>query len=199
MLNGESIILVEGQTDKVIIEKIVRKATCKEVTFSVQNGIGNLLKRIKTYPKASGARRIGIIIDANNDLKGRWQSVCDRLRSSELEIELPNMPDRDGFMQECGQQRIGIWLIPDNRNSGMIEDFIRKIIPDDNRWELAVEFINKAMENGIAFQESKAKVYAWLAVVEPGLRLGAVMDKIFFGFDNRDFRRFESWICKFLD
>ena len=37
------------------------------------------------------------------------------------------------------------------------------------------------MENGITFQESKAKVYAWLAVVEPGLRLGAVMDKIFLG------------------
>ena len=126
MLKGESIILAEGQTDKVIIEKIVRKATCKEVTFSVQNGINNPLKRIKTYPKASGARRIGIIIDANNDLKGRWQSVCDKLRKSKLEIELPNMPDRDGFIQECGQQRIGIWLMPDNRNPGMIEDFIQK-------------------------------------------------------------------------
>ena len=199
MLNGESIILVEGQTDKVIIEKIVRKATCKEVTFSVQNGINNLLKRIKTYPKASGARRIGIIIDANNDLKGRWQSVCDKLRKSKLEIELPNMPDRDGFIQECGQQSIGIWLMPDNRNPGMIEDFIQKIIPDDNRWELAVEFIDKAMENGIAFQESKAKVHAWLAVVEPGLRFGTVMDKNVFEFDNEDFHRFENWICKFLD
>ena len=199
MLKGESIILVEGQTDKVIIEKIAMKATRRDVTFSVQNGIGNLLKRIKTYPKASGARRIGIIIDANNDLNGRWQSVYDRLRRSELEIELPNMPDRDGFIQECGQQRIGIWLMPDNRDPGMIEDFIQKIIPNDNRWELAVEFIDKAMENGITFQESKAKVYAWLAIVEPGLKLGTVMDKNVFEFDNEDFRRFENWICKFLD
>lgn len=75
-------------------------------------------------------RSIGIIVDVNESLETRWESILDKLIRSDLEIELPKAPFHSGTVQEFGDQVIGIWVMLDNRKFGVLENFVSELIPE---------------------------------------------------------------------
>ena len=153
-----------------------------------------MLKELLIRIKESDMRSIGIIVDANNSLERRWQSIRDKLIRSEFEVELPRMPYHQGTIQGFGNQVIGIWVMPDNQKCGVLEDFVTELIPKDDVWELACDFVERAKDKGIQISESKSQVYAWLSIVAPGMRMGTAFKANKLELDNENYKNFENWI-----
>lgn len=153
-----------------------------------------MLKELTAFIKESDARSIGIAIDANESLERRWQSIRDKLIRSDLTVKFPKAPCRHGTVQEFGKQIIGIWVMPDNQRCGELEDFVAELIPKDDVWNLACDFVECAKDKGIRVSESKSRVYAWLAVLEPGTQVGTAFKTGKLKLDTKNYKNFENWI-----
>ena len=85
--------------------------------------------------------------------------------------------------------------MPDNERTGELEDFVKEMIPESNVWDLARDYVERVKNEGIQLKKmSKSEVYAWLAVVDPGVRMGTAVLAGKFKFDTTSYRRFENWI-----
>ena len=124
------VLLVEGPDDKhVVIHLSERSGLAQNFWLSLRRkakiSCSIPLKWRSTYP---GRTVLGIVLDANDDPNARWQALTDRLNRLRQEDhfdlpELPEQPDPSGTIIE-GRLRIGIWLMPDNRSTGELEDFM---------------------------------------------------------------------------
>ena len=95
-----------------------------------KKGFPNLEAAIGPEIKAPGRIVVGILADGNDYPDRRWQAIADRLRHAKFEP--PPALEPDGTVIE-GTPRVGIWLMPDNRLAGELEDFIEQLIPADDR------------------------------------------------------------------
>ena len=188
------LFLLEGKTDEIIVGAVLDILRIQNVQFEACSGIENLLKDLPTLIKKSDMRSIGIIVDANNSLEQRWQSIRDKLIRSEFEVELPKTPCHQGTIQGFGNQIIGIWLMPDNQRCGVLEDFVTELIPKDDVWKLACDYVERVKDKGIPISESKSQVYAWLSIVAPGMQMGTAFKANKLEFDATNYKNFENWI-----
>ena len=145
------------------------------------NGVEELLKPgvVEAELLASGLEALGVMLDANGDASARWsriKTLCDgqfddlpaRIPENGLEIVHPET-----------DVRFGVWIMPDNQFSGMLEDFLIRLIPEDEDsrglYELAGRCVAEAARSGAPFKRAhrtKAEIYTWLAWQdEPGRQL----------------------------
>lgn len=186
---------MEGRTDQKVIPYLmeVNGVTWPEppnspVFIKPYGGVDEILRPgvMEAELRASGLEALGVVVDADEDLAGRW----DRLKawcSSEFE-ELPHQIPAEGLrVVHPDGPRFGIWIMPDNRLAGMLEDLLVGLIPDDSRelYELARRCTRESKRQGATYKtvhERKAQLHAWLAWQDPpGLRLhdavkGPVLD-----------------------
>ena len=153
-----------------------------------QGGKERLLKAIGPELNAEGRKAVGILMDADDDLDAQWQAIVNRLLQRARTYEhfslsdLPAHPVATGAIIEStgvildAPLRIGIWLMPDNRSTGELEDFVGSMIPSaDPVWPRAKAFIDGIPPTDRKFVPSKtqrAKVHAWLAARESPRPMG---------------------------
>ena len=169
------VLLVEGSDDKHVIIQLSKR---KELPYNfciIETGSKEkLLDAIEVEADVDKRKVMGIVLDANDNLDARWQAVADRLNRLRLEdhFHLPNLPElpKSGGTIINGTIRIGIWLMPDNKSSGELEDFVAEMIPcADPVWSLAEQYIEGIPCEYRKFKRKKsqrAKVHAWLATRE---------------------------------
>jgi hypothetical protein len=191
--NHPKILLVEGKEDARVIPELMEANGVEWVVNKIpvvyikdNDGYENLVDPdvISSELQASNLSALGIIIDADDNLSGRWESI----RNASLE-SIPNIP-RD--LPEAGLihiapngVRFGIWIMPDNKISGMLETFLTYMIPENNEvvWQFAQEVTQDAKNRGAVFKDThvdKAEIYTWLAWQNPpGRQLHqAIMERI---------------------
>ena len=188
------ILLVEGDEDKRVIPQLVEAngihwgETKKDWIVSIKScgGVEQLLDKdlINTELKASNLKILGIILDADEYPENRWQSIrrCIIDRFPDIPEGLP----KSGFIYDADDEiKIGIWMMPDNQDRGMLETFLKFLVPDEEEglWQLTEHACQQAIENGASFKEhhiDKAKIHTWLAWQNPpGRQLhNAVMERI---------------------
>lgn len=192
------ILLVEGKDDLFVFSNIFEKHKVKE-SFKIKDkdGIDQLLKSIPIYLKTDNSS-IGIIIDSDSNINGRW----DQLRSIFLEqgYTIPKTIETDGFIGEHDDlPTIGVWLMPNNQNNGMLEDFIQFLIPEDDRLMPYVDnVLNELESNDVnlykTIHKSKAKIHTWLAWQEsPGTPMGLAINKTYLNTNNDLCIAFVNW------
>lgn len=171
------VLFVEGQDDRHVVRHL-RDRNLPALSFAIQDkgGVDALLESVGPEIKAPGRAAVGFVLDANDNPDSRWRAVADRIRKAD--ILLPQAPRRGGTIMK-GLPRVGVWLMPDNRSAGELEDFVQKMIPkDDPVWELARQYIGKIPEEAQKFlpkKQSRAELHAWLATREnPGLMGSAI-------------------------
>ncbi len=78
-----------------------------------------------------------------------------------------------------------MWIMPDNRLSGMLETFLAYLVPTASQslWTYATEAVAEAKTLGAPYRDvhiDKAKIYTWLAwQAPPGRQLhNAIMERI---------------------
>ena len=163
-ITSPRVLLVEGQDDFHVVEHLRRQYWTGDDASSFEIVVkGNdveLLKSISGEIKAEDREAIGILIDTDDDLASRWQSVRDRLPE---DFTLANQPALGGAIINA-TPRVGVWLMPDNASPGQLEDFVQRMIPtDDAIWPLAERYINDIPAPDRKFPPSKtsrAKLYA---------------------------------------
>ena len=171
-------MLVEGDDDFNVVYRIAAMSEIPQFHIYQAEGIDNLLARIYNQVNVPGRQALGILVDANDNLAARWQAVSDRL--APLGIALPPNPDPAGAIIPAQGRipRIGVWLWPNNRNPGELEDFIISLIPqNDPVWPLSEEYIDNILAQRLnkftPGKKSRAQVHAWLATREdPRRRMG---------------------------
>ena len=199
MDNGDRVLLVEGQDDKHVVQHLcVQCQPMPQFHIVDKGGVQELLDSIVQEARVSGRKAIGVLVDANDDVNGRWNAVADRLRREDIKV--PRTPQQAGTLIDgtIRTPRIGIWLMPDNQASGELEDFISKMIPNgDPVWPRSQRYINGIPESDRKFSEGKiqrARVHAWLATREDPRRMGAAIGARDLRVDGALSTTFAEWL-----
>ena len=174
---NSKVFLVEGGENLHFVNHIVQRAEL-DVSFCVKDkkGLQNLFKSIALELSVPNQVAVGIILDANDDPRERWNVVLTKLRDKG--IDLPECPCPTGTIVEGieGKPRVGVWLMPNNclEVGGELEDFVQQMIPaGDPVLPLARKYIEDIPCDARKFANpklNKAVVHAWLAArKKPGL------------------------------
>jgi len=174
------------------------KTNCK-----IKDGIENLIDTLNEELKATDLGRLGVILDADMDLARQWARVT-RVLDQHGCRQVPAAPDVEGTIVETTDgKRIGIWVMPDNKSAGALEDFVGKMITDgDTLWPKAQVDVNSIPQADRRFKEtylSKAHVHTWLAwQEEPGTRMGETFKKRYLDPNHPQATAFVNWIRRLL-
>lgn len=216
--NSDRVLLVEGQDDKHLVGQLCKReksmfcvkrsdyelsvtllSQASVFLISEKGGFSALRESIYNEVKYPGRQALGILVDADGDLVKRWEQVK---KAFPEELLLPSLPNPAGTIvgEQPDHPRIGIWLMPDNRSAGELEDFVLQMVPNgDTVWPLSTDYIERIPASDRKFtpeKTDKAKLHAWLAArKEPG-RMGAAVgagDLEVTGSLGRDFL---SWLAR---
>ena len=204
-INADSsakLLLVEGLTDKWAVRGISHNC-CEDLRFAIheKRGLPSLIRSIQPECKVEGRDALGLVVDADQDPQGHW----DRIRESlgEIGIPAPIVPNPEGTLIETAEQfvgvsRIGIWIMPDNRQCGGLEDFLIECIKaTDMMWVRAQHFIDDIPQSIREFEDkdvSKAKLHAWLSTRKLPGRLELAVRGGNFDTDCRILGQFALWL-----
>jgi hypothetical protein len=201
-------LLVEGKDDMHVFYSLLEHHKMpKQFKIKEKEGIDNLLDTFDVELSESGLGRLGIVVDADTDLASRWLRLRDILRTSGYSA-VPINPESEGtIIEESGRPIVGIWLMPDNMVSGMLEDFVSFLRPqDDLLWPMAEDIVQKVkviIEEDRRFRdvyESKAHIHTWLAwQKEPGKPLGQAITARYLDADAPHAQQLMDWIRKLFD
>ena len=182
---GEKILLVEGTDDEHVLKHICGNRGVPQLdAVKPHGGVDQLLDSFPVRLKASGEGDIvGLVIDADTDLNARWLSLRDRLIQVGY-ASVPVNPAPDGTILAPPADRllprVGIWIMPNNQTKGILEDFLRFLVPSDSRLfehvKSTVESIPVGERRFSLLAEPKAVIHTWLAwQEEPGKPYGVAI------------------------
>ena len=176
-------LLVEGNDDKHVIYALWNHAKLPE-TFDVIDcqSVTKLLENLRirlTIPQSN--ERIGVVVDADEDISARWDAIRDRLAATGLYDCKSLVLPEDGLVLNpslAGAPMVGVWIMPNNKFPGMLEDFVATLSePNDPLMAKADDVLNELEAKKInkyrKVHRSKAKIHSYLAWQdEPGKPLG---------------------------
>ena len=202
MDGSEWTLYVEGKDDQMTIGHLLIQNGYSESVFErieIVRSKEQVLEAITVSVLAGTGKSLGFIVDANGNLDWTWRSVASRLES--VGVAAPPAIPVGGFVgvSEDFRVRVGVWIMPDNRRSGALEDFLQDLIQaGDVLLAHAKESTGKAKELGAQFAEKdtkKAVIRAWLAWQEnPGCPYGTAIKAHYLKADSEAARHFVAWV-----
>lgn len=192
--------MVEGNDDLHVVWALCEKFNVPQ-NFDVISidGLGNLAPQLNLRLKQSGITTIGVIVDADIEIQARWREIISLFSSNE--ILLPDhLPETGLIVHNTGQIRLGVWIMPDNRLDGMLEDFIAILVPEDDKLLPEVKSNLDAIEHKRLHKykletKSKAVIHSWLACqVDPGTPLGLAITKKYLALESNSCHIFVNWL-----
>ncbi len=207
-------LLVEGPDDKwVIVHLLARHGYSWDdaaVLRPFVQDVGGVEKLSDRLVKAVlDKRRLGIVVDADENAEKRWAQLRGLL--GRLGLEPPQHPNPDGVIiaGQAPQSQVGIWLMPDNRESGTLERFVTQLVPsDDLCWEYAGQSAQAAQARYRSSEGqqqrackdkdlSKSHLHTWLAwQKEPGLAMGTALTAEILGPQSAAADKFRDWFVR---
>ncbi len=196
-------MLVEGANDKHVLLAIQGRFPIRLLDKDEVDDCGSWDKLAKQLPirlKASDIEQLGIIVDADSDVASRWSQLTRILENAGY-AGLPIDPNPAGTLIEPPPMsllpRVGIWLMPDNRSTGILEDFLRYLVPEGcSLMRHATEVVGSLPE--VRFRpvsRPKAEIHTWLAWQEdPGRPLGQAITAKFFNVSGKEVTVFLTWL-----
>ena len=205
---------VEGKDDEYVIYAIRDIYGVAKETFKIKDkqGIENVLEETdSTLIDGNTDVCLGIVIDADLDLKARWQSISNILQKAGY-ANIPPQPDPTGtVIKQENKISFGVWIMPDNQiQRGMLEDFLSFLVPDKENnpiWKKAVKSTEEVL-NEVAEEHrfgdihlSKARIHSYLAwQKECGKPFGISITAKYLQADNPNCETFVNWLKRlFVD
>lgn len=197
------LLVVEGPDDQHVIWAILQRHGFEpEFEVKDEGGYVSLFKRLSPRLKpGTDLERLGIVVDADTDLEARWQSIQGVLVRAGF-ADVPDRPDPTGtIVHHEILPRVGVWIMPDNTVTGMLEDFVAFLVPaDDNLIERARKSLDEIPAEDRRFRpvhQTKALVHTWLSWQEdPGTPLGQAITKRYFKTDVQSVSDFLNWLTR---
>ena len=173
-------LLVEGADERRVIpffmdEHVVWGDKPADWIVSIEEfeGVDNLLKPgvIEAESKVPGLEALGVIVDADDLFDSRWARV--RERCLQIAADVPEELPSEGLIHAIENgPRIGVWIMPDNRASGMLETFLSYLLVPELAplWSFARETCEKSREHGAPYKDAhcdKANIHTYLSWLDP--------------------------------
>ncbi|MDR3358351.1 MAG: hypothetical protein LBN96_05800 [Desulfovibrio sp.] len=168
-----------------------------------KNGVDNLINTLNEELKATDLDRLGVILDADVDLARQWARVT-RVLDAHGCLNVPAVPDVAGTVVETQEgKKVGVWIMPDNRSKGALEDFVSGLIAEnDVLWPKAQADVNSIPAADRRFKDtylSKAQIHTWLAwQEEPGTLMGGTFSRKYLDPNHPQAAAFVNWIKRLL-
>ncbi len=224
----QSLMLVEGDDDYHVFQHLMtahgidrqrtyrlepygsspRTSRANEIVFRERQGVNNVLDYLSQQLRITGdLKRLGVVVDADLNFAARWQSLRDILLKSGY-TDAPKMADPAGLiLQHAGspeeKPRVGIWIMPNNRDGGSMEDFFASLLPaTDTLWERARLCVEQIPAEERLFKNAfiKAHVHTWLAWQErPGLPMGKAISERYLDTNEPNARQLLDWLRRLFD
>ena len=163
-----------------------------------------MLGMMATAVSFNTGRAVGFVLDADEAPQNRWRAVRGRL--DDLGLALPSEIPSDGYVENAKEfrARVGVWLLPDNRQSGALEEFLEALIElPDPLLPWAREATDGARVRGAAFPEGslrKAVLHTWLAwQARPGVPYGTGVAAEYFKDDRPAAASFLRWFARLFN
>lgn len=182
-MSHKNILLVEGEADRGFFEAFcrmlsipvdVRVATPKDTdgAHNTKEGVlSHLTSALLPQLQDGQLQRIGVVVDADRVEHGSGYTVTlQRFKDALAQAGYqPNPAAASGlvFTHTDGLADLGLWIMPNNADEGMLEDLIKQCLHHDEaglyqHGEASID----AIPGGPKFQSwhrTKAEVATWLA------------------------------------
>lgn len=211
----QQILLVEGPADQTFYDAACREAGRPKVKVTTPNSLGapvasktNAIHRLPLLVKQledGSVTNLGIVVDADYQVEhglgfaGTLDKIRDQLNLHGFERETRLVSSGFEFLHSDGLPSVGAWIMPDNKNEGMLEDFIQSVISDAEQSALhktacaAVSRLSHPLFKPI--HRSKAEVATWLAWQQaPGAGLENVIGNGLINFAMQRYAQFQQWL-----
>lgn len=182
-MSTKNILLVEGEADRGFFEVLcrmlgilvdVRVATPKDFggAHNTKEGVLSHLTKVLLPQLQDGQlERIGVVVGADRVMHGSgFAATLQRFTEALGEGDYrPNTAAASGlvFTHQDGLADLGVWIMPNNADDGMLEDWIKQCLhPDETGLYQHGEASIDAIPGGPKFQSwhrTKAEVATWLA------------------------------------
>lgn len=201
----QNVLLVEGRDDKHVFYSLLQHYGIPD-QFEIRDadGIEQLKDAFTAGLVSSELKLLGVVVDADSDLTARWLSLRNTMVNAGYKA-VPMIPDTNGtIVKQQGKITIGIWLMPDNILPGMIEDFIKFLVPEDDvLWPIAEDVVQRVIETDRKFRpsyKSKAYLHTWLAwQEEPGGPMRRAITKRYLNADASHAQQLIAWIRQLFE
>lgn len=198
---GKKVLLVEGNDDEHVVKNICGRFKIEKIdTFQQADGIEKLLTLLPVQLQESDISALGVIVDADTDMEARWHSIKQRLAAAGYS-NIPEVPDENGTILTADLDpllpKVGIWLMPNNQLSGVLEDFLRFLVPpEDTLLSYAKETIDSLPHKKFSNTHTpKALMHTWLAwQTEPGKPYGQAIKARYLDVDLPLGTTFANWL-----
>lgn len=163
------ILVVEGKDDLWLCVQLLAHLQIETVQVVDTNGFDNLGTALKLYTKTPGwsdVERVAVLVDADGDAIARADSVRHSIRAAGLAD--PQEPGRFFGTQPATAYS----LVPEA--GGCLENLIREALSDGSQMPTCVDQFLACcglLEDSTS-RRPKAWVHAYIAAVNPGLKIG---------------------------
>lgn len=188
----------------------IQKPEDAPVFLKVETSLKDFFKArtLRNEMNRSGRKAMGIVVDAEQKEElSAWGSVRSFAQGADPGFnDIPDaLPENGLVLINSDGRKLGLWVMPDNKSKGMLEDFLQLLLPEDAGplWKLAVSGVATARENGAKCNPphlSKAHLHTWLAWQEsPGERIGTSITKKYLDPHCETAARFVSWFKRLYE
>jgi hypothetical protein len=202
------VLLVEGASEKRLIPYLMEKNgvdwpdNAHPVQIREKGGDSGILAPANFLAEVKEpARRVtGIVLDADEDCRSRWTALRQLARGlfPDISIEIPE----DGLIVSNDEgQKLGAWIMPDNRSRGMLETWLQFLVPLGDADPL-LQFARQVAEEAKVRHHAnykprhfdKASLHTWLAWQdEPGRQMHDAMKFGMFNPTSKLAQPFVKW------
>lgn len=178
----DRILMVEGNSDRAFFEQIckvvglnpkVTVAPPKELAgaYNTREGVFNHLPILLDQLADARITRLAVIVDADSEINGCGYNQTIQRVEGIVEDYGFSLSSHTGsgifFQHDDGLADFGLWVMPNNADEGMVEDWIKQCIhPDEHALFAYAEATVAALPQPRKFNQihrSKAEVATWLA------------------------------------
>jgi hypothetical protein len=188
--NKSIVILVEGKTDKIFFEELI-KFIGRESDIQVVDMKGkDKLKSLIKFSDFSLVKILVVVQDADNDPKRAFQSIRDTLKNSGFSI--PSKP----YEVSDGSLKTAIIILPDEDEKGDLESLIVEHLKNRPEFRCVDGFVDCVKNFNFDLKKlSKTKLYAYISITsEPDAKFDTFIKKKIIDFTNERFKKLIDFI-----
>lgn len=214
MANAKQILLVEGDADKSFFQKMcknlsldtsVQVAPPKDLsgTHNSKQGVFQQLALLLPQLNDGELTHVGAVVDADYLTQHGlgYQKTIDKITAivQPFGFEL-DQGAQSGvcFSHADGLADVGLWIMPNNQHEGMLEDWIKSCVNDNEQalFQQAVAAVQHIHSPKFSVHlSSKAEVATWLAwQKQPGHGLYATLKEPLLNNEHPWFKELEQWL-----
>jgi hypothetical protein len=203
-------LIVEGQDDRQAVVELMRKHVVgwpqigkkgAPVIIRLGNSVDEILseKYLQGTLKTAPLKVLGVMLDADGGVTAEDRYASFRNQCNSLFPGLPRHLPKDGLIDDNGEKRLGLWVMPDNSSDGGLETWLQHFVPESAKqlWDYAESCCTEGRKVGASYRDAhihKARMYSFLAWQDPpGQSPGNAISRGVLDPQSSNARQFLAW------